>query len=159
MAFQMFFHLFPDIGLNETRSVVILPGTDEKLPPDEYGFLESYCNDPGCDCRRVYFNVITPTSSAPLAVISWGWEDLEFYRKWSKFSPDDISKERRGPILAPMAPTTPLSEPLLALFEEVLLQDPAFIERIKRHYAMFRKAVNKAPHVKKRKGSRSKGRR
>ncbi len=29
------------------------------LPDDDYGFLEAYCNDENCDCRRVFFNVIS----------------------------------------------------------------------------------------------------
>ncbi|MGB5060998.1 MAG: hypothetical protein WBO48_20015 [Candidatus Promineifilaceae bacterium] len=35
---------------------------DPFLPDGEYGLLEAYCNEPGCDCRRVMFTLLTPDS-------------------------------------------------------------------------------------------------
>jgi hypothetical protein len=37
---------------------------------------------------------------------------------------------------------SPLAPALLTLVEEVLLRDPAYIERVKRHYRVFRRAID-----------------
>ena len=51
---------FPELGARETRSVTAIHRPD--LPDGEYGFLELYCDEPGCDCRRVMIDVLRPES-------------------------------------------------------------------------------------------------
>lgn len=29
------------------------------LPPEEYSFIEMFCDEPECDCRRAFFTVIS----------------------------------------------------------------------------------------------------
>ena len=55
----------------------------------EYAFLEMYCNEPGCDCRRVFFSVVSSRTQAPEAVIAYGWESAKFYRKWFRQGTDE----------------------------------------------------------------------
>ena len=50
-AMEAFHKRVPDIGMSEYRSFAALG--IEGLPRAEYGFMEFYCNDPSCDCRRV----------------------------------------------------------------------------------------------------------
>lgn len=52
MSMTAFFTQFPDLAVKETR-VATLTG-QPGLPDGEYGFLELYCDDPACDCWRVY---------------------------------------------------------------------------------------------------------
>src|SRR6266581_1506064 len=77
-----FIERFPDLGGRETRSVTATQRPD--LPDGEYGFVELYCDEPGCDCRRVTIDVLRPETgwSKIWATISYGWESLDFYRTW-----------------------------------------------------------------------------
>ena len=52
-----FHHLFPDIAKKEMRTAEVR--NDPILPPDSYVFVEFYCVDPDCDCRRVMLNMIS----------------------------------------------------------------------------------------------------
>jgi hypothetical protein len=51
-----FMKRFPDLAARETRSVTVSGRTD--IPDGDYGFLESICDEPGCDCRRVMIVVL-----------------------------------------------------------------------------------------------------
>ncbi len=57
MPFAPFHSLFPDLAARETRSIVTF--NDDELPEATYGLVELYCNERGCDCRRVIFQVIS----------------------------------------------------------------------------------------------------
>lgn len=116
---------------------------DWRLPPAEYGFMEMYCNEPGCDCRRVFFSVISPRASQVEAVITYGWESKSFYRKWLRQGTAEEIASLQGPELNPLSPQGPHADQLLDLFKDVLLKDQAYLERIKRHYRMFRATVEK----------------
>jgi len=80
MAYEPFFERFKELALQETRSITIRnnPG----LPDDDYGFLETYCDDEDCDRRRVMFNVTSRRINKIVAVIAYGWESEAFYAKW-----------------------------------------------------------------------------
>jgi hypothetical protein len=56
MPMVPFMERFPEVGARETRSMTVTDRQD--LPDGEYGFLEFYCDEPGCDCRRVMLDVI-----------------------------------------------------------------------------------------------------
>ena len=99
-----FMERFPEVGARETRSVTVPPRQD--LPEGEYGFVELYCDEPACDCRRVIIDVLRPETgwSKIWATISYGWESLDFYRKWGGQENDPI--EMKGPYLDPLNPQT-----------------------------------------------------
>ena len=134
-----FMERFPELGARETRSVTVPQRQD--LPEGEYGFVELYCNQPGCDCRRVMIDVLRPETgwSKVWATISYGWESLDFYRKWVGAS--DLI-QMKGPYLDPLNPQTKYSSALLNLFR-FLLQSPEYVERLQRHYQMFRESVDR----------------
>jgi len=48
----------------------------------------------------------------------------------------------KGPALNPLSPATELAPALLGLVRDVLLKDPEYVERIKRHYAMVRERID-----------------
>jgi len=97
MPFQAFFHLFPEIAFAETRSVTLLE-PQYGLPAGEYAFAEQFCNDPGCDCRRVIFGVLQKGRRDPIAHIGWGWEPREFYAKWMHWDNDPLMIDQcKGP--------------------------------------------------------------
>jgi hypothetical protein len=140
MPYEPFFERFGALALNETRSITIQG--EPLLPDDEYGFLEAYCNDENCDCRRVMFNVVSRNSTKILAVIAYGWENKEFYARWFTKNEPSIIHELQGPILNPASEQSALAPALLKLVRDTLLQDPAYIERLKRHYWMFKETVD-----------------
>lgn len=140
MAYEPFFERFPKLALKETRSITTRdnPG----LPDDDYGFLEAYCTDENCDCRRVMFNVVSRKHNESLAVIAYGWENKAFYAKWFNGNDAAIIRDLQGPILNPGSKLSELSPALLKLVQDVLLNDPAYINRLKRHYQMFKEKVD-----------------
>ena len=91
-----FVHQFPDIGYRETR-VLNLRAPHGDLPPDEYGFLELYCVDPTCDCRRVILQVRPRNDpETVLATINYGWENKDFFTEWVGGDPEEARDYGRG---------------------------------------------------------------
>jgi hypothetical protein len=143
MPYAPFYELFPDVAPNETRSIHVLqPGGD--LPMGEYGFLELFCNEEGCDCRRAFINVMHTRRRKPtlVATISYGWEDAAFYEKWAGYP---VSKEElhdlKGPALAMLQPQSEYAPILLEHFA-MMLRDEAYAQRIRRHYEMYRRVID-----------------
>ena len=101
MPFVPFSDFYPDLAKREIRTAT-LPEGDEWLPADTYAMFKMYCDEPGCDCRRVFFTVISEPRCKPLAVVSYGWESLAFYARWLHGTPAD-PKLLQGPILDPAA--------------------------------------------------------
>ena len=81
MPYTMFYDRFPDIAEKETRNLIVFNEPD--LPPDTYALTELYCDEPGCDCRRVMFNILSEKRKEFVAVIAYGWETEDYYRKWA----------------------------------------------------------------------------
>jgi hypothetical protein len=141
MAFAPFFGLFPDIARRETRIITIKPGAPLGLPAGDYGWLEMYCDEAGCDCRRVFFMVVCTQRKETDAVIAWGWEDRAFYAGWLGRDDAGTIDELQGPILNVASPQSSNAPALLDLARTVLLADADYVARIKRHYAMFREKI------------------
>lgn len=134
MTIQAFFSRVGELAFKETRSVTVPAGNP--VPADDYGFLEFYCTDENCDCRRVIVRVLGRHSGDKVwATISYGWEKDSFYRKWSPGW--DNAMEWSGPTLDPINPQTEFSATFLNLFKE-FVQDKAYVKRLKRHYKLFR---------------------
>jgi hypothetical protein len=134
----------PEVVPREIRSVhVVEHGEIQRA----YTFLELFCDEKGCDCRRVMFHVVSDERGArqPRATLSWGWEPDAFYRKWASFplSAEDL-EELRGPALARLAPQSEESSAMLAHLR-TLLADEGYTQRVIRHYRLFRERVEQAP--------------
>jgi len=136
MPMAPFLSRFYDLAISEMRTLIIR--NHPNLPDGTYGFLELYCDEPGCDCRRVTINVIEASNPMTvLTTISYGWEPEEFYGRWMRDV--DRAKEAKGPSLDPINPQSRYSATFLTLFREQL-NDEAYIARLKRHYTLFRAA-------------------
>ena len=143
MPYQPFHDLFPEMAEAETRSITVFPDQAEiGLPPGQYGFCEMFCNERGCDCRRVFFYVVASFREGPQAVIAWGWESPEFYAKWLHDDDPEMIAELIGPSLNLGSPKTELADGILDLVRDVLLRDKEYIERIQRHYWRFRAKID-----------------
>jgi hypothetical protein len=152
MPMVPFHTLFGDLAFKETRSATVRGRAG--IPDGEYGFLEFYCDEVDCDCRRVLIDVVSSTGGSKIwATINYGWASPEFYASWSKIKGD--AAELAGASLDPLNPQTEYSPGLLRLFEFVL-NDAAYVERLKRHYALFKGALHEKERARKAQKSRKK---
>jgi hypothetical protein len=73
---MMGFHvLFPEEAETECRAVT--PVSIKDLPQRTFLFVEAYCVEPKCDCRRVMLNVIDAESGDQVATINYAFEPPE----------------------------------------------------------------------------------
>lgn len=133
---------FKDIAEAETRSITIFEGHGSGLPPGEYGFIEYYCDEKNCDCRRVHFMVVADWSKKPLAMIAYGWESPSYYAKWLHSGDKKVAAKMSGVELEIMFDQSEYADAAKNLCENDLLADPNYLERIKRHYRMMRDYVD-----------------
>lgn len=134
MAMVPFYTRFRELASREMRSATIRGWED--LPDGEYGFLELYCDDSQCDCRRVLIQVIARSEPASAwATINYGWESEAFY--FRRLGNAELAKECTRPTLDPLNPQSPYAPAALRLFE-IVVQDQAYVQRLQRHYALFK---------------------
>lgn len=144
MPYSPFHVRFPDIGVTEYR--MVMPIVDGKVV-EELLFVERYCNEPDCDCRRVVVKVFSEKErrdggSFEVADLSFGWEPESYYRRWAGGPVSAAQlKDLKGPAVRMLTPQTSRSNEMLGHFQ-TLLGDPAYVARIRRHYAMFRAAID-----------------
>ena len=142
MPYAMFVEHFPEVAKRETRMISLLQRSSSGLEPGDYSLLEMFCDEPGCDCRRVMFCVVTSRTKDVEAVVAYGWESRDFYVKWMGDDDPNVIDELQGPVLNLASPQSKQAPAILELIETVALQDDAYIERIKRHYSLFREKVD-----------------
>ena len=143
MPYQLLHDLFPETAEAETRTIRVFgERSDTGLPPGQYRFCEMFCNERGCDCRRIFFYVVASFREGPEAVIAWGWGSPEFHTNWLRDDDPIMIAELIGPSLNLGRPQTELADGLLNLLRDVLLQDEAYVDRIKRHYRHFRARID-----------------
>ncbi len=139
-----FHSVLPELAVREVRCLHLgdtphshsLPG----LPPDKYAYVEFYCAEPDCDCRRVALQVVGRSQPAKaLATISYGWENEAFYRKQMPSAPEDARGVIRGE-LEPMLEQSEFAEKFLELFQNVVLDEPYRL-RLRRHYRLFKEEL------------------
>jgi hypothetical protein len=145
---EVFGARFPVLASEETRVVTILED-DGPIPRGEYGFIEFYCNDIKCDCRRVQIRVCSenhpPDNS--WAGINFGWETEAFYRKWLRASNED-AKGITGASLEPFASNSRYACDFLRLFQTHLMTDQNYVDRLARHYQIFKQSLKKPSGLK-----------
>lgn len=133
MSMVGFHALFPKVAQKESRAVT--PFGQEDLPSHPFLFMESYCIDPACDCRRVLLSVIDTETRQQVATINYAFE------------PPGPPFEDEGQIfLDPINPQSDVSGALLELFEIMVGTDCDYHDRLVRHYRMCKRAVNDPKH-------------
>ena len=109
MSMVMFTVLYPDLGAAETRCIIVQSGgrwrRRREEEEEEFALIELYCAEPGCDCRRVMFNVISKRLDRHVATISHGFE-----------APGEKSAVPEQTYLDPLNRQSDLSEELLDIF-------------------------------------------
>ena len=139
-----FHSLLPEVAQREVRCVHLGATTETTpepaLPADEYLYMEFYCDDLDCDCRRVFLQVIAKGQPGKVfASIGYGWEKESFYRKRMQGDPDEARGTVRGE-LDPLNEQSEFAEVFLDLFRRVVLDEPYRL-RLRRHYQLFREEL------------------
>jgi hypothetical protein len=141
-----FHSILPEIAQREVRCIQVAnaPGapSHSRLPGGEYAYVEFYCEDLDCDCRRIFLQVIPRGSPETiLASINYGWEKESFYRKRMPWDPDAPRQIVRGS-LDPINRQSDCAEELLALFQKHVLDEPYRL-RLRRHHQLFREELRR----------------
>ena len=150
MPYVFFHEHFPEVAERETRTITILERSALGLSPGQYSLVEMYCDEHGCDCRRVFFYVVSSLKKDVEAVIAYGWEGPEFYARWMKDDSPEIIEQLQGPVLNMGSPQSSLAPAILEIVKDMVLQDSAYVERIKSHYGMFRAKIDRKSRLKRR---------
>ena len=143
MYYESFHKFFPEVATKETEIIIISENSSSSIPPGEYLLVESYCATPKCDCRRTFLNIFTKDGYQLLAVISYGWESRKFYVKWFGADDRETIDDLKGPALPVGQPQSELAPELLKLVTVLVLSDPVYILRLKKHYQMFKSFIAK----------------
>lgn len=117
------------------RTIVIK--SHPSLPDGEYQFLENYCTEPNCDCRKTIITI--KHNGEPVGSIDYGWETLKFYKKWNRVEPE-FAKEMVGLSINPLFDFQLNCNDLLDLVKE--LMDDKWTSRIKNTYRKFRREID-----------------
>ena len=142
-----FHSFFPELAQREVRCLHLgvspewQPHQAPELPPDEYVYMELYCEELGCDCRRVFLQVIRKGDlDKVLASIVYGWDKESFYRKRISWDADaEANRIVRGH-LDPINPQSEFAGHLLDLFKQFVLDEPYRL-RLRRHYRLFKEEL------------------
>ncbi len=78
MPYAFFKDLCPELAESETRTITVQDELSLGLPAGEYTLREMFCNERKCDCRRVFFYVVSSLKNDVEAVIAYGWESPKF---------------------------------------------------------------------------------
>jgi len=138
MSMVLLYSKLPELAISETR-IAKITYNSYNLPNAEFAFFESYCDESNCDCRRVLINVIEKDDEEIKAVISYGWENIEYYKK--RIGDSNSAIEATIPFLDPLFKQTEIAENLLELFKDIILTDEKYIARLKNHYEIFKKYI------------------
>lgn len=128
-----FDELFPDLARQETRSIAVMQ--HDGLLPGSYLLREAYCVEPRCDCRRVLLQIWHVERKRQVATLNYAFE------------PPEPPFEDEGQLfIDPINPQSNLSDALLAFVEGMLANDPAYRDRLERHYEMCKEVVDDPAH-------------
>lgn len=120
--------IFPDAQLPTVT--LELARKSGRLPKGRYGYLECYCIEPGCDCRRVTLLVFNE-KMRPKAVICFGF---------------DGEGPFAGPYLDCSSYQAPYASDLLDFFVHTLNARPDWLLRMYRQYREVRELVDREPY-------------
>ena len=123
MALSAFYQAFPKLAASELRTITVAPGSGSTVPAGRYAFLELYCDERGCDCRRVTIAVFADRQGEAVAHISLGFD-----------SADDMA----GPFLDRLNPQASYAPELLRIFTDMINSDPSYLAQLQRHYVFYK---------------------
>lgn len=115
-------HQVRTVGLRDSR----------QLPDGNYRFVDMYCTDPACDCRKTM--ILVYRDDVHVSTINFGWESAAFYQEWIGDShEDDIGVSMNGASIDITSPDGVSPRGMLAFF--LALLDENWLAKFKKHYA------------------------
>jgi hypothetical protein len=123
-----FAELFPDEARRETRAMRLANAGD--VPEGTYELHEFYCIDPACDCNRVLFKVYSPDAGRHVATINHGFS--------ARAARADGLEQT---FVDPLHANAFYADALCEIVDDMLRHDRAYLQRLKDHYAMVKRAV------------------
>ncbi|MEA3476681.1 MAG: hypothetical protein U9R60_00750 [Bacteroidota bacterium] len=122
---------------HQVRSVRI--AQSPQLPDGEYSFIDMYCSDPSCDCRKAMIQVMH--NGRLVSILNYGWEPAVFYKKWMGSSVEDNPfPSMNGVSIDITSPNLVSEEGVLGLFNALL--NDMWIAKFKRHYKEVKTVVS-----------------
>jgi len=120
---EPFHQIVPDA--HDPVTTLVLDRKTGRIPKGSYGFVEYYCCDPDCDCRRVLLLVFNEKKKQK-AAISFGF---------------DQQGPMAGPYLDGSGRQAPYACELLEFFVHSLNSGTAWLDRLYRQYRQVREKV------------------
>ncbi|MBI4821607.1 MAG: hypothetical protein HY791_35425 [Deltaproteobacteria bacterium] len=135
--FRPFYTLHETLAFAETRALHFSKGS--VVPPGRYDLIEAFCAGKSCDCRRAMLFV--RAGSEHVTTIGFGWEPLDFYVKWAR-GDHELARDAKGPILEPDRPRRCSYESaLLEVIQDQCLASEEYVDRVRRHYLLFKESL------------------
>lgn len=107
------------------------------LPDGDYSFIDFYCTNRNCDCRKTIIHVLH--QGRHVSTVNYGWESPEFYCRWMKAGMDDsMAKEMSGLSIDFASPDRLSPQAILDLMQQLL--DDSWISTLKDHYKRIRQS-------------------
>jgi hypothetical protein len=122
------------------RTIVLSDAPD--LPDGEYTFIDTYCTDSACDCRKTIIQVMH--GGQLVSVVNFGWESPKFYLRWLGGTPDmnrDLAEEMSGLSIDFASPDRVSRDGVLRLMNHLL--DEKWVSLIQDHYRQVRAVLKK----------------
>ena len=111
-----------------------------QLPDGEYSFVDSYCTDPKCDCRKAMIQVMH--NGKFVSIINYGWEPAAFYENWmGSRTKDNPTPKMQGASIDITSPNRVSTDGMLALFNALL--NDTWIAKFKRHYGEVKATISR----------------
>ena len=108
------------------------------LPDGEYAFVDSYCGDLTCDCRKVMIQV--HHNQRVVSMINYGWESAAFYSTWYGAQIDEHTlAAMQGPGMDITSPDLVSPTAMLNFFIAIL--DDNYREHFRTQYQRFKQAL------------------
>ena len=102
---------------HQVRTVRIIDGPH--IPDGEYQFVDMYCTDSLCDCRKTMIQVLH--DGKPVSIINYGWESPSYYKQWmGSDSEDESSEQMSGPSIDITSPDKLSPKGILRLFNALM---------------------------------------
>lgn len=120
----------------QVRSVVLTE--DPYLPEGEYTFVDTYCNDHTCDCRKTIIQIFH--GGKIVSIVSFGWESPAFYLRWMNSTKlRQVAEEMSGASIDFSSPNLVSPEGILLLIRHLL--DEKWISILRENYRLIRRAA------------------
>lgn len=141
MSMIPFHSRYGAVALRDVRAMIV-DENECQMPAGRYLFVESYCDDPACDCRRVFLQVLSHAEKERMLLgINYGWESPKYYQKYLHWSAKKAREISAG-CLDPLSPRPDWAATFLQLFRENVLDD-FYKTRLKQHYTLFKLSLTR----------------